>query len=311
MNNFINLAHLKFFCDAVIYKNISEAAKMNFITQSAISQAINKLEHIYGVPLLTHNKQTLILTEYGKIVFDEATEIFKSVKIAFDKINQAKTEITGVVKFATTKSLGMSFFAPTYTKIQKNLPHVKLKIDMGGKSYIRTALKREEVECAIVVYDHNFSQFAKHTIKKGFFNLYQSIYREEEDRFDEVVACPNSKSWPGSGINSPENFINQGIFIDEYKGMHIDSLRNFFSGKGYSFEMEAISGWELVAHFTNLNIGVGFFPDYIASETRFPNLRLHSMKLPPFEYEIAAIYNKSTKLSRSAQAFIEQFTLDL
>ena len=49
MNPAINLIHLKFFCDAVVYESITEAAKMNYISQSAVSQAITKLESIFGV----------------------------------------------------------------------------------------------------------------------------------------------------------------------------------------------------------------------------------------------------------------------
>lgn len=285
MNSFLNLAHLKFFCDTVTYNSLSEAAKMNFITQSAVSQAINKLENVFGVPLLIHNKQKLVLTEHGKVVFDQALEIFKAVKETFNKVDQIKDEVSGVLKFVTTKSLGMSFFAPTYKKIKNNLPQVDLKIDMGGKSYIRNALKREDVEFAVVVYNHNFSQFAKHTIKKGRFNLYHS---------KEI----------------PPDLINQGIFIDEDEGMYIQELRDHISDNNFTLNTKSIAGWELVAHFTNLGIGVGFFPDYIASETRFPNLKLHPMQLPLFEYEIAAIYNKSSQLSRSAYAFLEQFSLE-
>jgi DNA-binding transcriptional LysR family regulator len=285
MNNFINLAHLKFFCDTVVYQSISEAAKMNFISQPAVTQAIQKLENVFGVPLLIHNKQKLIVTKHGQIVFDQAPEIFKSVKETFDKVNETKGVITGILKFVTTKSLGMSFFAPTYSKIRKNLPHVDARIDMGGKNYIRSALKREDVEFAIVVYDHNFAQFAKHSIKKGHFNLYQSK-------------------------KAPNNIIDQGVFIDANEGMHIHQLNEFFSENNHSFKINAIAGWELVANFANLGIGVGFFPDYIASEARFPNLKPHPIKTPPFEYEIAAIYNKSTHLSQAARAIIEQFTLE-
>jgi LysR family transcriptional regulator, carnitine catabolism transcriptional activator len=48
MNPLINLMHLKFFCDAVTFSSISEAAKRNYVTQSAVSQAIAKLEQILG-----------------------------------------------------------------------------------------------------------------------------------------------------------------------------------------------------------------------------------------------------------------------
>jgi len=284
MKNFLNLAHLKFFCDTVLYQSISEAAKINFITQSAVSQAINKLESIFGAPLLIHNTQKLILTEQGKIVFDHATGIFRSINETFDKVNQTKDIVTGTLNFATTKSLGMSFYAPTYTKIKKNLPCLDVRINMGGKSYIRTALKREEVEFAIVVYDHNFSQFAKHTIKKGHFNLYQST-------------------------KAKRNMTWKEVFIDEYEGMYIHKLKEFFSENDQPFEIKAIAGWELVANFSNLGVGLGFFPDYIASEDRFPNIKRYPLELPLFDYEIAAIYNKSTELSQTARAFIEQFTL--
>lgn len=285
MNNFINLAHLKFFCDAVTYNSVSEAAKMNFITQPAISQAIHKLESIFNVPLLIHNKQKLSVTEHGQIVFDQANLIFKTIRETFDKVNYTQDKITGTLKFVTTKSLGMSFFAPTYKNVTRNLPHLDLKIDMGGKSYIRNALKREEVEFAIVVYDHNFSQFAKHTIRKGVFNLYQSK-------------------------KVPKIQPNPTIFIDESEGMYISSLKEYLAKIHFPAQTNAIAGWELVAHFTNSGIGVGFFPDYINSKTRFSNLELCSIRLPAFEYEIAAIYNKSTQLSKAALALIEQFCLE-
>lgn len=109
---------------------------------------------------------------------------------------------------------------------------------------------------------------------------------------------------------TPETFVTDEIFIEQEDGLYISQLKDFFLRNNYSFQTKAISGWELVANFANLGIGVGFFPDYLASDTRLPNLTLHPIKLPPFEYEIAAIYNKTTKLSRAANAVIEQFILE-
>jgi DNA-binding transcriptional LysR family regulator len=284
MNNFINLAHLKFFCDAVTYQSISDAAKKNFISQPAVSHAIKRLENIFGLPLLVHNKQKVVPTEQGMIVFNQATEIFKSVKNTFVKIDETRDVLAGNVHFATTKSLGMSFFPGTYRKMRENLPFVNAAIKMGGVNVIRTALRREEVDFAIVVYDHHFSQFAKHPIKKGRFNLYYAD-------------------------NAPRDLIDQGVFVDNDLGSFVPQLAQFLSEQHASCKINSLSGWELVANFANLGIGVGFFPDYLASATRFPLLTLHPTELPPFEYEIAAIYNKANQLSKAARAFIDQFTL--
>lgn len=287
MNSFINLQHLKFFCDSVTYRSVSEAAKMNYVTQSAVSQAISKLEKQLGASLIYHNRQKLYVTLEGKILYENAKEVFKSVRKTFDKVNETKKEISGALSFVTTKSLGMSFLAPMYQRIKNELPLVDQKFKMGGLNFIRTKLKREEAEFAIVVYDDNFTDFNKIPITTGRFRLYQAI-------------------------DAPANLIQQGVFVDEFEGPYVSDLQQYFN----ELEHESIqvksetSGWELAARFTDLGIGVGFFPDYIVKNNRYPNIEIHPQKIPVFEYHICAIYNKTTELSRAALAFIDKFTMD-
>ena len=284
MDPTINLTHLKFFCDAIVYESLSEAAKMNYISQSAISQAISKLESIFGVDLIFHNRQKLQMTPEGQIVFEQAKDVFKSVQNTFQKIHQSKKEVSGTLKFVTTNSLGMSFIAPMYKQFKQNIPHIDFKFRMGGLNLIRTALKREDVEFAIVVYDHNFDQFEKHSLKEGHLKLYQS------------------------SISDPK-LIREGIFIDEEEGLYIKELKSHLNKKGYQKSVQdAVAGWEVAARFVELGMGVGFFPDYIISNDRYPNIIPHPLKTPSFKYEICAIYNKGIKLSRTAQLFLKQFS---
>ncbi len=102
MNSFFNLYHLKFFCDAVTYKSISEAAKRNFVTQSAVSQAIGKLETLFGASLIYHNRQKLYVTEEGNVVYDHAKDVFTSLQNTFSKVNETKDVTACTVKFMTT-----------------------------------------------------------------------------------------------------------------------------------------------------------------------------------------------------------------
>lgn len=276
----VNLTHLKFFCDAAANKSISEAAKINYVSQSAVSQAINKLESIFGAKLILHTHQKLQLTPEGKILFEKAPNIFKTVKETLDFLSQTKSEVMGTLKFITTRSLAMSLLAPLYQKIRTTLPLLEMDFRMGGLNVIRTALKREEVEFAIVLYNENFNQFDKYPLKQGKFQLYQS-----------------SKAKP--------DLIQEGIFVDEYEGPYVKELMEHLEP---TLKVQAtISGWELVARFTELNIGVGFLPDYVTSYQRFPTIEPHSLKIPKFEYELCAIHNKSSPLSRNAIAFLDQF----
>ena len=201
MNPLINLLHLKFFCDAVTYNSISESAKMNFVTQSAVSQAISKLEIVLGTQIVVHSRQKFQVTEAGNIVYEQARQIFKSVQDTYDKINENKNTISGLVKFVSTNSLGMSFLAQYFIKMRDTLPQVDWNFRLGGLNFIRNALRQGEAEFAIVVSDHNFEQFTSHPLKSGQFNLYQ--HKE-----------------------APHHQIENGIFVDHYESMYVKNYRS-------------------------------------------------------------------------------------
>jgi len=287
MKQLINLSHLKFFCDAVVYNSVSESAKMNYVSQSAVSQAITKLEMKLGAQLVIHTRQKFQLTEIGKVVFEQASQIFKNVEDIYDKINQKKESINGVLKFVSTKSLGMSFLPSLYKQTQANMPEVTLSFLLGGRNYIRNALRQHEAEFAIVVYDQDFAQFNKYPLKTGRLNLYQNI-------------------------EAPLHLIEKGIFVDYFEGTYVKDLQEHFirTNRSHIKIKGELSGWETVARFTYMNLGIGFFPDYILSDNRYPNLKLYPMDIPHFEYQICAIYNKEEPLSRVARAFLDQFSKD-
>lgn len=283
----INLHHLKFFCDAVVCKSVSEAAKMNYVTQSTVSQAIIKLEKVLGTGLVVHSRQKFQVTEEGQILFDQARHIFKTVQDIRDKINLNKEAPSGDLKFVSTHSLGMSFVAPSYRKMRENLPGVNLNFRLGGLNFIRNSLRQGAAEFAIVVYDQNFSQFSKHQLKKGTFRLYQHK-------------------------KAPHHLIENGILVDDLEGMYVNDLREYFtqSDRVHLKISKDVSGWDFVARFVEMNIGIGFLPDYVVDSDRFPTIKPHPLKIPPFEYEICAIHNKGEKMSRAAVAFLDQFALE-
>lgn len=284
--NPINLMHLKFFCDAVTYGSISESAKKNYVTQSTVSQGISKLEKVLGVELLTHAKQKFCPTEEGRIVFEQAPQVFKAIQNIHEHINNAKAEITGNIRFVSTNSLGISFLAPLFREMQIHYPGVNMNFQLGNLNFIRTALRQGGADFAIVVYDESFSQFEKHLLRKGAFQLYQ-----HED--------------------APLYSLAEGILVDNALGMHVEALQKHCSeilDNPLPLKAE-LAGWEVVARFTAANIGVGFFPDYLVGEERYPQLKVHGLEIPPLEYEICAIYNKGEKLSRAAEALFNLFTV--
>jgi len=273
MNSMMNLQHLKFFYDAVVLNSISEAAKKNFVTQSTISQGITKLEKTLGVDLISHARQRFQVTEVGVTVFESAKHIFQAIHDMHDKITSRDGKVAGDLHFVCTNSLGMSFIDRLYKRMQERYPEVNLKIQLGGLHQIRTALTQGFAELGIVVYDSSFALFQKETVVKGQFGLYQST-------------------------KSPKKPQETGILVDSQDGPYVADL----IANGFKLQAE-LGGWEVVARFTDQGIGVGFFPDYLLWDDRYPAIK--AIKSESFEYEISAIYAKGHRLSRAALAFID------
>ncbi|MBA3237773.1 MAG: LysR family transcriptional regulator [Parachlamydiaceae bacterium] len=286
MNPLINLAHLKFFCDSVACNSITEGARNNFVTQSTISQGIAKLEKILKVDLIAKPRQKFQLTPEGKILFEQARHIFNTINEIEEKFKFSKDELKGTLKFACTNSLGMSFIASSYKRMQENVPNVEMKVHLGNLKYIKNALAVNDVEFAVVVFDATFAGYNKHSLQKGRFHLYQNT-------------------------NTPLYLIERGILVDEKEGMFVNELQEYFLNfMNIPLKIEAaLGGWEVVARFTEKNIGVGFFPDYIIANERYPTIRVNSISIPHFEYEIAVVYSKGVRLSNQAKIFIDQFNL--
>lgn len=82
----LNLFHLKYFLDAVKHGSISASDETNHISQSAISQAIAKLEEGLGCSLLIHQPKQFKITDEGKsslIVLKKFFKLFKKQKRHF------------------------------------------------------------------------------------------------------------------------------------------------------------------------------------------------------------------------------------
>jgi DNA-binding transcriptional LysR family regulator len=281
MNPLINLLHLKFFCDAVTLKSVSQAAKINFVTQSAVSQGILKLERIIGADLIFHTRQGLQLTEDGKIVFENATHIFRAVQQTFDLVNRSRRSIQTDVKFVCTKSLGLAYIPAAYQRITQNIPQLNIHFKMGGLEFVRDSLMREEAEFAIAVVDHSFDDFEKVSLHKGCFHLYHAKHTSED-------------------------LLDKGILVDYSSSLYVNEV----CAKLKLPILMELSGWEDVARFTEIGLGVGFLPDFIVNGSRFTSLSMHYKSIPLYEYEIFLLHKKGKTLSRGASAFLDQLTSD-
>ena len=72
----MELLNIKIFCDLIDLNSFTRAAEKNCLTQSAVSQRINRLNEYYGDKIFL-DKKRLVLSWHGKYLYEKFKDILK------------------------------------------------------------------------------------------------------------------------------------------------------------------------------------------------------------------------------------------
>lgn len=271
-----NLIFLRYFSSAGQSKSISKAAKENFVSQSAISQAISKLEMALGKQLITHEQNRFQLTTDGLLLLEKCKEIFAVFSEIEDCFNETDGVFKGRLSFACTHSFALSLLPPHLGKLSQISEAIDPVLKFGHTGTIIDFVKKGDVDFGIVLDNEDFSAFHSKEIHRGEYRLYRAK-------------------------KSPEQSMNRFIISEERK--EVSLLRQHLHDNGIEMNtcME-VSSWEVIASLTEQGLGIGFLPDYIV---RKRSLIPHGHAIPPIPYRILAIFSKNRRLSRNAKMFID------
>lgn len=269
-----NLNFLRYFLSACEAKSISQAAKENFVSQSALSQAIKKLETELGKPLITHENNRFRLTPEGSLLFEKCKHLFALFTEIEDAFNEQEGVFKGKLPFACTHSFALSCLPGYLSQLAKEHPFVEPIVRFGHTGTVVALVNKGEVDFGIVLDNDDFSAYEQTVIYKGHHKLYRGKTDQALSRF---------------------------IFSEERKEVALIKKHLLNKGIPLDYTME-ISSWEVIASLTEQGLGIGFFPDYLAGKR---SLIPYELTIPPIPYRILAISSKKRGLSRNGKIFIQ------
>lgn len=277
----INLINLKYFHDAVKLGSVTAAAKSNFVTQSAISQGISKLEKSLGVILIAHHPNRFRLTPDGEMAFKEAKELLK--RTAEFKENLTKNNI-GNLEFACTYSFAVAIIPEFLKKFKNTYSDTTVNFYLGKNGDIRHMLKTGLIDFGIGPDEGDLEGFEKIEIYQGKFGLYAAAQMQKKEL-----------SLLGF-ILAESNCTDTIAFKDTF-------YKKFGKPPQIAFE---VNSWEVIANLAIEGLGIGFFPDFIAFKKK-KYLKKFNLQLPSFPYKIYAFFPKGMRLRKSSEIFLSYF----
>ncbi|HEX4922904.1 MAG TPA: LysR family transcriptional regulator [Bdellovibrionales bacterium] len=280
----MNLYQLKYFVDAALTGQVSEAARLNHVSQSAVSQAIKNLESTLNCPLLVHRKNRFQLTDEGKIALKHAQAVFDAVSNLKSQVEQSQGELKGELHLGSTLSLGANFLPPYLSQVKARHPGVNLKVRLGDQETVKNWVRDGIVELGVGLDDHHRDEtIASTVIGRGEHYLVQS---------------PSSKF----------KLRTDGVVVSRADSHEVKVLRQKLKaalGIELKIAMEIVS-WDAIRSYVLAGHGFGLCPDYVVQMDieagRLKRVPVKGLSLP---YELTVLQRKSRVLSKSAAMFFE------
>jgi DNA-binding transcriptional LysR family regulator len=125
----VQLEALKLFCDVARTGNISEAARDNYLTQSAASQIVLQLERRLGVQLVDRSRRPLELTEAGHAYYTGCKKLIDEFSDLEASIRGAEARMAGTVQVAAIYSVGLGDMGQYKARFEAKHPNAHVHIE--------------------------------------------------------------------------------------------------------------------------------------------------------------------------------------
>lgn len=148
----MNIDMLKVFCSVVEQQSFSLGAAMHHISQSAATQAVQRLEEHFGTQLLDRRRRPPVLTPAGAICYDEFRKIIGMYDAVADRIRVLGDEIQGHFRVAAIYSVGLYGLGHCMQQFMVSYPKARIQLEFLRPADVYAAVQSGRVDLGLVSY---------------------------------------------------------------------------------------------------------------------------------------------------------------
>lgn len=134
---------LRCFISVAKLLNFTEAAKLNYVTQPALSRTIKELEKSLGVTLLYRTKHTVVLTDEGREFLKYAEETLQNERDMRMRFNSIAHGSSGTISIAMLPDVTDEFIACT-SEFNSRFPSIQYNVFRYSGAEFETHLQSRD-----------------------------------------------------------------------------------------------------------------------------------------------------------------------
>jgi DNA-binding transcriptional LysR family regulator len=151
-SSFVTPSNLRLIRDVAQHHNVSKAARLNGISQSAASQQIQELERDLGTSLFDRSTRPLTVTPAGKLYVEYCRDVLRRHDEFQTSLELLKKRVDGTVRLAAIYSVALSEMAEIETRFSARFPEAELHVSYLRPERVYESVARDEADLGLVSY---------------------------------------------------------------------------------------------------------------------------------------------------------------
>ncbi|ROM90907.1 LysR family transcriptional regulator [Pseudomonas brassicacearum] len=275
--------------------SMSRAAARLHITQSAVSQALKRLEEQLDCVLIVRSGRRFDLTETGEEVLRIAADVYGDISRLGPVIESPHDDVVGKVRILTISGIQSPHYDKFLADFHESHPNVELEVEVMGSSNIISALLQKTATVGVGLSrlpQPRLEQRVLFRERYGYFcGQRHRLFGQANLRLEQLAT---------------EHFVS---FTSDQLGGNLSPLTLFRDQQGFTGKIVASStSFEEIQRLICAGFGIGCLPVHLVQRDVEQGLL---WRLPPDEgvvdLDIRLLWNREQKMTPAETVFLESF----
>ncbi len=286
----MKIQSLKVFQDLADTHSFTKAARLNDITQSAVSQQVSALEGTFQCRLVERARKRFRLTPHGELFYEASKELMEIYRALETRLAETRERVSGHIRLATIHSIGLHDLPPCVKQFLQRYPHGKVHVEYRLAHQVYRDVLDNEVDFGLVAYPINH------------FELQNFLFRKEP----LVLIChPQNPLAKRRSLKlkalSGQRFVSFETGLPTRRALD----RAFRSRRVAVNHVLEIDNIETLKQAVEIDAGVAIVPEStISRELATGTLAAVRLEDNGLERPLAAVYKRTKVLSPAMKEFL-------
>ena len=293
----MQIENLKIFSDLVETKSFSKSAKLNGLTQSAVSQQARAMERHFKGLLIDRSQKQFQLTREGQRVYESAKEILHAYDTLLSELQEMKKVISGMIRISTIYSIGLHELPPYIKKFLHDYPSVNVRVEYRRSNLVYEDILHNAVDFGLVAFPAKTRQIEIVPFRNDHLVVIAHPQHVLAKRGEVDIRDLAGMKFIGFDPDIPTRKAVDQIFRDNK--LEIEPVMEF-------------DNIETVKRAVEIDHGIAIVPQAtVVQEARQGTLAVLPFKGAGFTRPLAILHRKGRVLTPAMKKFIDILGLDL